>query len=173
MSSTDTNPAGSSPLDLTPRGEQPQVRQRRGGGWPARIAIVVILGALGVVLFNGLTNATVFFYNVDQAVAKRPEIGTSRIRIQGNVVEDSIHRNANGVEFDLKYGGKVVHVDHTGEPPELFGPKIPIVLEGAFASTALDSNYRSDRMLIRHDSTYDEKNAKNVRDAEKDAQSSK
>lgn len=169
----DVTSADTTPLDLTPRGEKPQIRRRRGGGWPARVAIVLILAALGVVLFNGLTNATVFFYNVDQAVAKRAEIGTSRIRIQGNVIENSIHRTANGVQFDLKYAGKVVHVAHTGEPPELFGPKIPIVLEGAFASKAPDSDYRSDRMLIRHDSTYDEKNVKNVRDAEKDAQSSK
>ena len=165
-------PVGTPPLDLTPRATEPVIR-RRGGAWPARAAIVVILAALGVVLFNGLTNATVFFYNVDQAVAKRSEIGTSRIRIQGNVIEGSIHRQANGVEFDLKYGGKSVHVAHTGEPPELFGPKIPIVLEGAFVSASAGAEYRSDRMLIRHDSTYDEKNTKNVRDAKNDAQSSK
>jgi cytochrome c-type biogenesis protein CcmE len=157
------------PLDLTPRHRGP-VAPVTGRRWPAVVGIVAVVIALGFVLFNGLSNATVFFYNVDQAVAKRDEIGTSRVRLQGNVLANSIDRTANGVNFDLKYNGKVVKVTHTGEPPELFGPQIPIVLEGAFASSATGAVYRSDRMLIRHDSTYDEKNQKNVRDAERDAQ---
>jgi len=162
--------AGTPPLDLTPRDTAaPTTRAKRK--WPATLAIAAVVVALGFVLFNGLSNATVFFYNVDQAVAKRADIGTSRIRIQGNVIADSIDRTANGVDFRLKYNGKVIKVRHTGEPPELFGPAIPIVLEGAFASTAPDAEYLSDRMLIRHDSTYDEKNPQKVRDAERDATS--
>lgn len=158
-----------SPLDLTPRhsGAVPLVIRRR---WPALVGVAAVVIALGFVLFNGLRNATVFFYNVDQAVSKRDDIGTSRVRLQGNVLANSIDRTANGVNFDLKYNGKVIEVTHTGEPPELFGPQIPIVIEGAFASSAPEAVYRSDRMLIRHDSTYDEKNQKNVRDAKRDAQ---
>jgi cytochrome c-type biogenesis protein CcmE len=67
--------------------------------------------------------------------------------------------------FDLKYHGVVVPVVHTGDVPDLFKPKIPVVLEGAFDG----GTYRSDRMLLRHDATYDEKHGTRTRQAERDA----
>ena len=56
---------------------------------------------------------------------------------------------------------------HKGDPPELFGTKIPVVLEGTFKG----DTYDSDTILIRHDNNYDEKNPDRVDDAEKDANS--
>ncbi len=119
-------------------------------------------------LWNGLTQATVFFYNVDQAVAKRHEIGDKRFRIQGNVVQrDRRSRHQDGMTFDLTYGGKVVTVVlhrravgalRAGHPGRAGGP-----LRRAIRS-------RSDPMLIRHDNDYDQKNPTRVRDAEKDAE---
>ena len=54
-----------------------------------------------------------------------------------------------------------------GDPPELFGPKIPVVLEGSFAANG--KKFESDQILVRHDSTYDEKNKDRVRQANQDA----
>ena len=54
---------------------------------------------------------------------------------------------------------------HTGEPPELFGPKVPVVLEGKFVG----DEFRSDRILIRHDNNYDEENQDRIRRAKQDA----
>jgi cytochrome c-type biogenesis protein CcmE len=117
------------------------------------------------VLFEGLTNATVYFYNVDQAVAKRSELGTSRFRIQGNVIPTSVRDEGQRMEFDLKYHDVVVHVVHTGDVPSLFKPAIPVVLEGSFRG----DTYRSDRMLLKHDETYDEDHKSRTREAEQDA----
>ena len=152
-------------LDLTPRDLTPRRRRGRRGTWGI-IAGVVVLAAVGIVLWNGLTQATVFFYNVDQAVAKRQEIGDKRFRLQGNVVRGTEQRHQDGMTFDLSYGGEVVKVAYTGEPSELFGPAIPVVLEGHFVG----DSFSSDQMLIRHDNDYDQKNPTRVRDAEKDAE---
>lgn len=129
--------------------------------------LLVVVVALGVVLFEGLSNATVYFYNVDQAVAKRAELGSSRFRIQGNVIPGSVNNEGARLEFDLRYGSKSVHVIHRGDVPDLFKPSIPVVLEGSFDR---DGVYRSDRMLLRHDSTYDEKHGDRTREAKRDAE---
>ena len=157
-------------LDLTPRDDGTPLAPRRGRSWKAIALLVVVLGVLGVVLFQGLSNATTYFYNVDDAVAKRADIGVKRIRVQGNVVDGSVVRDGGGVTFDLRFGDVTVPVEHSGEPPELFGPKIPVVLEGAFTSATGSPAFRSDRILIRHDNEYDEKNEDRLVEAEKDAE---
>lgn len=161
-----TNPGT---LDLSPHTEAP-VRQRRTGGtrWLAMGALVLIVAAVGFVLVRGLSDATVFFYNVDDAVAKRSEIGTARVRLQGNVVEGSVERRDGGVRFQLRYHDAEVTVDHTGEPPELFGPKIPVVVEGSFVGDT--TQFQSDRILIRHDNNYDAANKDRITQASIDAQ---
>ncbi|MFM7062082.1 MAG: cytochrome c maturation protein CcmE, partial [Actinomycetes bacterium] len=113
-------------------------------------------------------SASTFFYNVDEAVTQQSDLGTTRIRMQGNVVPGSVRTTPDGVAFVIKYKGAQVPVRHVGDPPELFGPQIPVVLEGAFAAGG--DRFRSDEILVRHDATYDEKNEDRVREADQDAQ---
>jgi cytochrome c-type biogenesis protein CcmE len=160
----------SSPLDLTPRDDGTPIETRGGRRWVSYGLLVLVLAALGAVLVQGLSNATTYFYNVDEAVAKRAEIGTKRIRVQGNVIEGSVVRSTGGVDFELRFEGVTIPVQHRGEPPELFGPKIPVVLEGSFASASGEPLFRSDLILIRHDNEYDEKNEDRLREAERDAE---
>ena len=40
-----------------------------------------------------------------------------------------------GVTFTVKFNGVEVPVHHEGDPPELFEPGIPVVLEGRWASS--------------------------------------
>lgn len=167
VSIDDAESPDAAPLDLTPREVMPRRRMSPRRRWGGIALLVVVVAGLGLVLFEGLSNATVYFYNVDQAVAKRDELGTSRFRIQGNVIAGSVQDHRGRFEFDLRYGDATVHVVHRGDVPDLFQPSIPVVLEGSFDSKGV---YRSDRMLLRHDSSYDEKHANRTRDAERDAQ---
>jgi cytochrome c-type biogenesis protein CcmE len=162
------DPAGAPQLDLTPRDDSTPA-PRQGRRWWTVGLLAAVVAVLGVVLYQGLGSATTYFYNIDQAVAKRSEIGTKRVRVQGNVVEGSVVRSNGGVDFQLKFGDVTIPVQHSGEPPELFGPKIPVVLEGAFTSATGAPVFRSDRILIRHDNSYDEEHGDRVTDAEKDA----
>jgi cytochrome c-type biogenesis protein CcmE len=156
-------------LDVTP------VTQRHAGTGKDRLrprtllavgAVVVVVVALGVVLLNGLNDAATFFYNVDEAVERRPELEGDRFRMQGNVVAGSVERTPDGVSFVITYADADVGVDHRGDPPELFGPEIPVVLEGTFVG----ERFASDGILIRHDNTYDEENPERIAEAERDAQ---
>src|SRR5688500_2207732 len=103
-----------------------------------RLALVLALGAgaAAVLPVKGLGDATTYFLNADEAVAQREDLGTKRIRLQGTVVPGSVAAAGAAVEFDVEFHCEVVHVRHDGDPPELFKPGIPVVLEGAFAASS-------------------------------------
>ena len=137
------------------------------GGWyfdrsRLRLAVVIglIAGAIAFLLIQGLSNATMYFRNVDEAVAMRDELGDKRFRLQGEVVDGTVHRREGAVDFDLTFNGATVAVRHHGDPPELFKPGIPVVLEGSFADGS--DVYESDVMRIRHTNEYRAENPDRV-----------
>lgn len=114
------------------------------------LAGLVVLGALGFLVFQGLGNATLYFRTADEAVAQRSELGDRRFRIEGDVVDGSVQKVGNDVSFTLTSKSVEVPVRHQGDPPELFKPGIPVVLEGRFQGDV----FSSDRILVRHSETY-------------------
>lgn len=165
----DPESADAGHLDLTPRATDPATTGRGRGARrvvPSIIAVVV-LGAIGVVLATQLSGAATYFYNVDEAVAQRSDIGDKRIRIQGNVIKGSeVGRTDDSVQgYTIAYNDVEVDVEQSGDVPDLFGPSIPVVIEGRFVGEV----FKSDRVLVKHDETYDEANKDRVADAERDA----
>jgi cytochrome c-type biogenesis protein CcmE len=123
------------------------VTATRGRLW---VAGVVVLGALGFLVVQGLGNATLYFRTADEAVAQRAELGDRRFRIEGDVVDGSVQQVGNDVSFVLTSKSVEVAVRHKGDPPELFRPGIPVVLEGRFQG----DYFASDRIMVRHSETY-------------------
>lgn len=155
-------------LDITPRtgahtAASPSTSRRR---LLAVGVVVVLVGALGLVLFNGLNDAALFYRNVDEALAQRSELADSRFRMQGNVVEGTVEETSDGITFMLSFGGAQTRVVHHGSPPELFAPDIPVILEGRFGKDA----FESDEILIRHDSTYTEEHKDRLDEADRDVE---
>jgi cytochrome c-type biogenesis protein CcmE len=166
--SSDATPVDGRPtLDVTPRTGEHTTSSGSGRARTYLVigGIVVLLGALGLVVFNGLSDAATFYYNVDEAVAKQDELGDQRFRMQGNVALGSITETGDGVDFVLAYGDASVPVEHLGDPPELFDYDIPVIIEGSFDGEV----FRSDEILIRHDNTYEEDNGERLREAQEDA----
>ncbi|MGH9165822.1 MAG: cytochrome c maturation protein CcmE [Acidimicrobiales bacterium] len=121
----------------------------------------VIVVALGLLLFQGLSNATVYFKTADEAVSQRASLGERRFRLEGMVVDGSVRRGGQDVDFTVRgERGGLVPVVHDGDVPELFAPGIPVVLEGRWDGT----RYRSDRILVRHTSEYRAQNPDRVAD---------
>lgn len=150
--------SASSQLDLTPRivnESVPRVRSRRVLPY-AVVALVVI--AFGFVLFN-LREATVFFLNVDEAVARRDDMVGKHLRIQGKFVPESLVHSDKGVTFNLAYGDAVVSVRHLGDTPAMFQPGIPVVLEGMWDRDV----FQSERILVKHDAEYEARNPERLR----------
>lgn len=116
------------------------------------IVIAVICGALAFLVLQGLGNATTYFYNADEAVERRDELGDDRFRLQGTVVPASVRQSGEQVDFRVEFACASVAVRHQGDPPELFADGIPVVLEGAYAGGT--DTFASDRILVRHTSEY-------------------
>jgi cytochrome c-type biogenesis protein CcmE len=149
------------PLDVSPRPSAPEARVRppRRRNLRAYALGLVVVVALGFVVFRGLGNATVFFYNVDEAVARRPSFGQKRFRIQGTVEAATISRTDQGATFTIVYNGVEAGVRHQGDLPQLFQPQIPVVLEGHWQG----NQFESDRMLVKHSEVYTAKNPDRVK----------
>lgn len=128
---------------------------RAGGARRRRWLPLLIVGAtlvtLGVVVARGLSEATVYFLNADEAADQREELGERQFRLQGTVTEQ-VTETSDGVSFEVIYNGVTVAVRHVGDPPQMFRPGIPVVLEGHWDDSA--SFFASDRLLVRHDEEY-------------------
>lgn len=126
------------------------------------IASVVILAALGFLVFQGLGNATVFFKTADEAVRDKAELGNRRFRVQGTVKE-APRPEGNGYTFEIEEDGGVVPVVYRGEQSfELVKPGIPVVLEGRWADDG--SHYASNLIMVKHTESYRVDNPDRVKD---------
>lgn len=110
---------------------------------------VVIAGAIGFLLFQGLGNATEYFKTADQAVADKAQLGSRQFRIEGTVLAD-VRRVGNGTDFSITANNVVVPVVDDHEPPQLFKPGIPVVLEGHWAGNV----FASDLIMVKHTASY-------------------
>ncbi len=163
--------------DLTPRLRP--ARKKRSVG-PV-LLIVVVTVAIGALLFKTLGDASLFFKNVDEAIAQRDDLGAKRFRMQGTVVPGTITdgeiEGRGAVLFTVSYDGSFADVASFDNPTELFKDGIPVVLEGrwrnsgapigGFANGAHDGwFFASDRTLVKHDASYESKNSARLKQAE-------
>lgn len=147
-------------MELTPR-PAPETRRRRSP-WAYGVLVAVLLG-LGLVVYQGLTSASLYFYNADEAVEQRADLGDKRFRLQGTVLGDSIQSTDEGVDFTVAFNGVEVDVRHDGDPPELFQPGIPVVLEGRWMGDV----FASDTIRVKHSEQYKADNGDRLDDAER------
>ena len=114
------------------------------------IAGLVIAGALAFLLLEGLNNATVYFKTADQAVADKASLGTRPVPHRG-------HRRAGRPPgrhdhrlLDLRQRRARRRWSTAAEPPQLFKPGVPVVLEGHWQGPV----YASDQIMVKHTASY-------------------
>ena len=126
------------------------------------IAAVVILAALGFLVFQGLGNATVYFKTADEAVRDKAKLGSHRFRIEGTVVRGTEHSlGDDGLTFTITANDVDVPVVHRGSEPPLFKESTvppPVVLEGRFEG----DTFTSDRIIVKHTESYTEQHPDRV-----------
>lgn len=147
-SATPTLPA----LDAV--GPAPRVRARRSILASRRrqvVAGLAIVLAVGFLIFEGLGNALSYYQTVPQALAQRSTLATKNFRIMGTV-GPSVSQVNNRTVFDISYQGKTVSVVDSADPPQLFKPGIPVVLEGHFAAGS--DVFDSDLIMVKHSANY-------------------
>jgi len=157
---SDSTPDAGPEPDLSPRtltAPGKRARKRKPGVY---VLLVLIVAAIGYVIFQGLNNAALYYRNADEAIAQKATLGTHRFRVQGTV-QDGVTKVGNEVVFTIAFNGATVPVHHDGgEPPELFKAGVPVVLEGHWDQSG--SFFDSDSILIKHSAEYKEQNPDRV-----------
>jgi cytochrome c-type biogenesis protein CcmE len=129
-----------------------QRRQRRRLG----VVGVVILAAIGFLVFKGITSAIVFFKTANEAVAQRTTLGNSTFQLEGMVLPGTVHsvhnRLGTTVAFVVEASGVKVSVTNTGSPPQLFQPGVPVIVVGHFVGAS--DRFASDQILVKHSNSY-------------------
>lgn len=152
-------------MELSPRTAPPEpstgTDRWRRSAW-AYVVLVAVLAGVAIVTYQGLTSASLYFYNADEAVEQRADLGDRRFRLQG-AVQDDVRDTAAGVEFTVRFNNVEVSVRHAGDPPELFQPGIPVVLEGRWDASG--EAFDSDRILVKHSEEYQADNGERLVDA--------
>lgn len=113
----------------------------------------MLVGALVFLVAEGLGSSLEYFDTVDQALAHRATLGTSRFRLEGLVVPGTIRRTAVGTDFTVAEGAERVPVHDVGSPPELFGRNVPVVVVGHFARSGSEL-FLSNQIMVKHSADY-------------------
>jgi cytochrome c-type biogenesis protein CcmE len=156
---------GGADVAVGPRRQFQRNRLRLG------VVVAMVCGAIAFVVIQGLSDATTFFLNADEAAADRSELGADRFKLQGTVVPGSVQEVGGAavpaVNFDVEFQCATVSVHHIGIRPELFQEGIPVVLEGAFEEGS--DTYRSDQIFVRHTEEYSAEEKERLERADEEA----
>ncbi|HXY42728.1 MAG TPA: cytochrome c maturation protein CcmE [Acidimicrobiales bacterium] len=143
-------PARSTLAPSPPRRRPRTSRSQRRRMW---VVGVVILGAIGFLVYKGLTSALVFFKTANEAVAQRAQLGNSDFQMEGDVVNGSVHHVGGDVyRFAVVSSGVAVEVENTGYPPQMFKPGLPVVVVGHFVGSS--NLFASDEIMVKHSAAY-------------------
>ena len=106
----------------------------------AKIALtaVVLLSAIGGLLWYSLQQDTAYYKHVDEVMASPAQWQGKSLQLHGFVVKDTWKRKGDTLEyiFDVENKGKVVSVSYTGVLPDTFKDEAEVVLKGRLTSDA-------------------------------------
>jgi cytochrome c-type biogenesis protein CcmE len=148
-------------VDLTPRTQTtvdekattPRPVRRKKKTWPVAIVLAILMAAGAVILFEGLSNATLYFCNADEVGVRAECKGDKRFRLQGTVDQGSIQRGDGTIDFAVTYGvhPRTIPVHYQGsDPTDLFKAGVPVVVEGKMSG----DTFEGDRILVKHSEQY-------------------
>lgn len=149
----------SNELDLTPRDSDPQPTPSGRRSLRNKIIGGLVGAVLIFVLYQGLTDARVFFLNVDEAIEQKSDLGERTFRMQGTVISEEGNSANGALLFTVAYNDATAPIQHVGpEPSDLFDLGEPVVVEGHWNGDVFESS----QIIVKHDESYVEENPARV-----------
>lgn len=123
------------------------------------VALVLFLGGLSYLLFSGLTEDSVYFLNVSEALAQdRNQVGHARLFGKVSSQNLVIVEGQLGTSFDLLDKvdeSKHLRVEFKGAVPDTFKPDVEVIVEGSFSPDG--QVFKAKTLVTKCPSKYEEK----------------
>ena len=96
------------------------------------VTVVVLLGALGGLMYSSLQEGTEYYKHVDEVMADPGPWHGKNLQLHGFVVDKSILRKPDSLDyrFQIQNKGQIVHASYTGVVPDTFKSGSEVVLKG-------------------------------------------
>ncbi len=133
---------------------------KKGGKGVYIAALILFLGGLGYLIYSGISQDSVYFLNVSEALAmEESELGQARLF--GKVAPQNIQPKAGGlgVAFDLsdqKEGVQTIRVNYSGAVPDTFKEGAEVIVEGAFVNG--NREFKATSLITKCPSKYEKDN---------------
>lgn len=124
------------------------------------MALALLLGALGYLMFAGASQDASYFVTVAEAVGmEKARLGQARLF--GVVAEKGLDRqeSALGVAFwlaDKDDPGRAIRVEYRGAVPDTFKPGAEVIVEGGFKGVA--QVFSAGTLITKCPSKYEKEN---------------
>lgn len=115
------------------------------------IGAVIVVAAIGLLLFFALRSYGVYYYTVSEALERADSKQGETIGVGGTVLQGSLQRNTAGLTFTLTDGMAMLPVIHIGSVPDSFAEGKDVMIKGKFQS---DGSFHSSKILTRCPSKY-------------------
>ncbi len=117
------------------------------------IAFVVIALTVSYLIYGGVKDTMVYYFTVEELMAKVPDIYDSRVRVSGNVVPGSINTEDNDILFfSITDGKQNINVSYRGIVPDIFKDDVEAVVEGRYGE---DNVFKADTLLAKCPTKYE------------------
>ena len=135
---------------------------KKGGKGVYFAALILFLGGLGYLIYSGISQDSVYFLNVSEALAmEESELGQARLF--GKVAPKNIEAKSGGlgVSFDLtdqKKTTQTIRVDYSGAVPDTFKEGVEVIVEGNFVNG--HQMFKATSLITKCPSKYEKENRK-------------
>jgi len=128
-------------------------------------AVVLFLGGLGWLIYSGLNEGSVYFLNVQEALAA-PAGELTKARLFGTVAAQNLTTAPGGlgVSFNLvdkDDSSKTIFVTYTGAVPDTFKPGVEVIVEGGIKPG--QDSFSATTLMTKCPSKYQKENRKETR----------
>ncbi|MCS7217977.1 MAG: cytochrome c maturation protein CcmE [Thermus sp.] len=116
------------------------------------LGVLLILGALGYMVFGGLGRNLVYFLTPSEYLQDQSRYQNRPVRLGGLVKEGTVRYDKDRLElrFTLTDGVAEVPVVHRGTPPGMFKEGQGVVVEGRFR----EGVFQGSNLLVKHSESY-------------------
>ncbi len=129
------------------------VARRRGRRIRFLVAGLILLAALGYLIYSAVAGNSEYYLTVSEAYASAPA-QEAQVKVGGKVVEGSIawDRGSSTVRFTITDGQKTMPVTYKGVVPDSFQPGADVILEGKMTK---EGDFAASSLLAKCASKYE------------------